>query len=134
MLPLRLHLFTIQHAVNSSIQAARRNLAIPTYASPSSAQEDIIWKQVSHQFAGRGLKRKQAGRQQVSDDEDNDGEASDEEEEVLSTLRKPNTRSKRARTSTSNKKHISTMTKAEVITCSVPNLPYSTSILSLRRN
>jgi hypothetical protein len=81
--------------------------------SPSPAGEDPLWKHVTQQFTGRGLKRKQATRGRSSgvgtihDDDD------EEEEEVLSTLKKYNTRNKRPRLSGATKKPLSKMTKAE---------------------
>jgi hypothetical protein len=99
-----------------SIQTARRNLSIPPHSTPSSPREDLLWRHVIQEFSGRGLKRKQSSRRKSSgvarphgsEDED------EEEEEVLSSSKKRNTRSKRPRTSTSFKKPLSRMTKAEV--------------------
>jgi hypothetical protein len=96
-----------------SIQTARRNLSIPPHSTPSSPREDLLWRHIIQEFSGRGVKRKQSSRRKSSGVA-HPQESEDEDDEVLSSPKRRNARSKRPRTSTSFKKPLSRMTKAEV--------------------
>ncbi|KAJ6583000.1 hypothetical protein DFH09DRAFT_1360291 [Mycena vulgaris] len=71
-----------------AISAARRSLALPTNDTLSPAQEDLLWKQVTHQAPAPVVKRM---RQRPSDSED---DSDDDEPEYV-----PPKSRKRARTS-----------------------------------
>ncbi|KAJ7449072.1 hypothetical protein B0H11DRAFT_2202218 [Mycena galericulata] len=89
-----------------AISAARRSLALPANDMLSADQEDLLWKQVTHQASGQAVKRV---RRHIDSDEDSDN---DEPEYVPPKSRK------RARTSLHSSKAVDPafkLTKAQLV-------------------
>ncbi|PFH48964.1 hypothetical protein AMATHDRAFT_148685 [Amanita thiersii Skay4041] len=101
-----------------AVADARRSLALPANATPSSTDEELIWKYVAHQNVARGAKRPRRSAAYSALEE------SDAEEDMQSPskrrLSRHRGRSKRARSSiggaslSPGKKSLSQMTKAEL--------------------